>query len=499
MFWRSFLAFWLGMAAIVAVGVALTASVAWQRVTSLDGLSPANLMQDASQLARLEGETGLRRWVQAMDRRYSALRIYLVRENGQDLLGHDIPLRVRDLLDSTPESYASDALRGMAYYAAPSSADAVRLSWWEPQSVVLPSGESVRVVFQPYDASQWDALGAWQVLVALIAIALVVTAPLCWLLARAVNKPVQGIQHAARLLAAGRLDARTPAALSGRGDALGQLSRDFDAMAERMQDFVQAHEALLRNVAHELRSPLARLQLSVELARRKDGTLDLQLDRIAREGERLDELVGNTLRLARLGGMTLPVDAVDLSEIVDQVVENGRFEASARGVRIAWHAADAVPMRGDHASLESAVENILRNAIRHSRQDGLVQVSLSADADRARVEILDAGPGVPEAELARIFQPFYRVRSAVPTGGGAGLGLSIVQACARAHGGEVLAANAGGQDGQGGLRVSLVLPRRLACEGGASGRDGFAAPHQLAAEAEQPVVGQLQMVQRDTP
>ncbi|MEI2414715.1 ATP-binding protein [Orrella sp. JC864] len=457
LFWRYFLTFWLAAAIVVCAAVSLTAGIAWQRVNSLDGLSAANLTRDAQLLGLNDDESALRRWVRAVEERYSALRIYIVYADGRDILTRVVPERVENKLRAYRLAREAGTAAPQAYFPVLPESEAGKVSWWDPQTITLATGEPLYMAFLPYDALQWERLESWQLALLLGLAALVLTAPLCWALTRGFTGPMRELKQAARALADGRLATRTPAALARRRDELGQFARDFDAMAARMQDLVAAHEQLLRNVAHELRSPLARLMLGVELARRKDDRLDLQLDRIEREGQRLDVLVGRTLALARLGAMPPPTARVDLAGIVGQVVEDGRFEARARGVRIGWEPpAGDMMLAGDADSLRSAVENVLRNAIRHTDPARPIRVALRADGPCLVVEVADGGPGVPQSELPRIFEPFYRVREgSAGQSGGTGLGLSIVAACVRRHGGTVSARNIA----PAGLQVQIRLPR----------------------------------------
>ncbi|WZB60229.1 histidine kinase dimerization/phospho-acceptor domain-containing protein [Achromobacter xylosoxidans] len=297
LFWRAFLTFWSAMALILVCGMLFTAAVAWYRVNSLDGLNPGSLTHDAAQIAREDGADGLERWVAAMDARYSALNIYLVDASDHDILGRALPARLRDWL----KDYRAAPPDPFPASSAPSPS--VRVSWWDPQLLTLPDGRELLMLFLPFDSSHWELLGLAPVALVIVLFALAVTAPLCWALTRNVTAPLGALRLATQALSTGQLDARTPARLTRRKDELGLLAQDFDAMAGRLQALVGTREQLLRTIAHELRSPLARLQLAVELARRKDERLDLQLDRIEREGERLDALVGNTLALAKMGAL----------------------------------------------------------------------------------------------------------------------------------------------------------------------------------------------------
>ncbi|MFY2607921.1 sensor histidine kinase [Achromobacter ruhlandii] len=457
LFWRAFLTFWGAMAVITVCGMMLTAAVAWYRVDSLDGLNPGNLTRDAAQIARGEGADGLRRWVEAMDARYSALKIYIVDTHDRDILGRRLPTRLDDWLAAFRA--APDPGLIAASIDVPADPAAVRVSWWDPQLLTLPDNRELLMLFLPFDSSHWEVLGLTPVALGLLLFALAITAPFCWALTRHVAAPLDQMRGAARALAAGRLDTRTPDALSRRRDELGLLARDFDAMASRLQALVDTREQLLRNIAHELRSPLARLRLGVELARRKDERQDLQLDRMERECERLDTLVGSTLRLARMGALPLPTETLDLADVVDDVVQDARFEAGERQIAIGWHRPPPLRIAADRDSLASAIENILRNALRFAPAGGTIQVRLLADAGEACLEIEDNGPGVPEKELAYLFEPFYQGAPAAGTPhGGAGLGLSIARAAVAAHKGRISARNVAPR----GLSVRIELPRMAA-------------------------------------
>ncbi|MDH1520534.1 sensor histidine kinase [Achromobacter mucicolens] len=453
LFWRAFLTFWGAMAVILVCGMVLTAGVAWYRFNSLDGLNPGNLTRDAAQVARTQGEEGLGRWVRAMDDNYSALKIYIMDAEDRDILGRRLPTRLHDWL----VAYRAGPDRATQSDYAPADPAGERVSWWEPQTLLLPDGSEMLMLFLPFDSSRWEMLALSPVALALLLFALAVTAPFCWALTRHITAPLAQLRQATHALAAGRLDTHTPAKLATRKDELGLLARDFDAMAVRLKALVDTREQLLHNVAHELRSPLARLRLASELARRNDERRDLQLDRIERECERLDALVGNTLRLARVGALPVPTERLDLSEVVSGVVDDARYEAEGRRLRIDWETPAPILIAGDRASLASAIENVLRNALRYAPAESVIRVRLLTSATEASLEIEDRGPGVATQELASLFEPFYRAGSAAAAhtpGGGAGLGLSIAQAAIAAHKGTISARNVAPQ----GLSVRMDLP-----------------------------------------
>ncbi|MGE0082238.1 MAG: ATP-binding protein [Thiohalomonadaceae bacterium] len=282
-------------------------------------------------------------------------------------------------------------------------------------------------------------------------------------LAALLTRPLRRLRRAAQAIAGGDLSAR--AGYSGR-DEIAALAADFDRMADRVRDLLESQHRLLRDVSHELRSPLARLRIALELSRRK-GADGMELERIEREADRLEHLVSDVLSLARLeeGKTRLKRQPVELREWLEGVVQDAAFEAEAAGKHVEFTPGAAVHLDADPVLLRSAVENVLRNAVRHTPQGQWVRVSLDHDGAGATIAVSDSGPGVPEDELARIFQPFARVGEARDRlSGGFGLGLAISRQAVEAHGGDIVAENAR----EGGLRVRIRLPL-AAGEAGAAG------------------------------
>ncbi|HLM59148.1 MAG TPA: ATP-binding protein [Pyrinomonadaceae bacterium] len=225
---------------------------------------------------------------------------------------------------------------------------------------------------------------------------------------------------------------------------------------------MSAQRRLLRDISHELRSPLARLSVALDLARKRAGPEAASaLSRIELESKRLNEMIGQLLTLSRWEAGAGPVrDApLDLAALVREVAEDADFEARAqdRGVRLGE--CDACETSGAAMLLRSAFENVVRNAVRHAPSGTAVRVSLvcrrEGGAGRAVISVRDEGPGVPEEALSDIFRPFYRVDDARDREtGGTGLGLAITERAVRLHGGTVTAANIPG----GGFLVEISLP-----------------------------------------
>jgi len=229
-------------------------------------------------------------------------------------------------------------------------------------------------------------------------------------------------------------------------------------MAERVERLVGSHRQLLQDVSHELRSPLARLGVALELARRKAGsTASRDLDRVEQEASRLDGLIGRLLVVARLegGDDPEPVTTLDADALVAAIVEDGAFEAAGRGVSVTAHRLDPCRVEGRRELLRSAIENVVRNAVRFTADGTDVEVALAAGEGECHLEIRDRGPGVTEEMLDRIFDPFVRAETARDREhGGTGLGLAIASRAVALHGGRISAHN----QPDGGLVVAIDLP-----------------------------------------
>jgi two-component system, OmpR family, sensor histidine kinase CpxA len=285
----------------------------------------------------------------------------------------------------------------------------------------------------------------------------------CYFMSWYLTKPIVRLRAATRQLAAGDLTARSGAPATRRRDEVAGLMRDFDGMAERIETLVKAQSRLLNDISHELRSPLARLNVALGLARqRSDMEGDDMLDRIELEASRLNELIGRILTLARLedGEQVVPQTPVPLDEIVTNVAEDAEFEAQARHCHVHTVIAEGDwGVRGNASLLHSAVENVVRNAIRYTQERSSVEIKLASEEGlngrTAVLQVSDNGPGVPPDSLEKVFEPFYRLDDARGRlTGGVGLGLAITERAVRFHGGKVSAHNRV----EGGLLVEIRLP-----------------------------------------
>ncbi len=279
-------------------------------------------------------------------------------------------------------------------------------------------------------------------------------------------RPIGRLRIAARALANGELATRV-AKPDGEerifgGDEIQGLVHDFNYMAEQLERLVGAQKILVRDVSHELRSPLARLSVALELAREEaPASMQEHLQRIDREAGRLNLLIGQLLRLSSMEttNASSHLEKFTLHGLVEELLPDAEYEAQQRCCKIQVLEHSDCTVQGNQELIYRAIENIVRNAIRYTRQDTVVELRISCQ-ERAGVrmvtlDVADSGPGIPETELENIFRPFYRVDAArQPDTGGFGVGLAIADRAVRLHHGEVRARNRP----EGGLTVSLSLP-----------------------------------------
>ena len=296
-------------------------------------------------------------------------------------------------------------------------------------------------------------------------VAFLVSGLICSLLARYLTAPILGLREMSQRLAAGDLTARSGSGLVQRRDEIGDLVRDFNAMASRIEELVARQRQLISDVSHELRSPLARLNVALDLGRARKGN-DPAFEQMEEDIRILDDLIGRLLTIAKLdmSAPQVPMVDLDLGDVLSQVVRNAEFESKEPQGVIRLTAAGKFIVRGNAELLHSAIENVIRNAIRYTESGTSIEVSMEGESSSSGVRLVvrDYGPGVPESELKNIFQPFYRLADARDRqSGGTGLGLAIADRVVRIHGGTIRAENAEPR----GLRVEIVLPQ----SGGDSG------------------------------
>ncbi len=287
---------------------------------------------------------------------------------------------------------------------------------------------------------------------------------LCVGLYRLLVVPLNSLREQANAWRADQLNVRLSSSTTNRSDELGELGRAFDHMSERLQSTVALQQQLLRDLSHELRTPLSRLRVASE----SEQGLTVLRERIGREVDGMQRLVEDTLQLAWLDTecSPLPDEAIQVQALWEMLTENACYESGWPGSQLHCSVDSSCWVRGNLNTLAQALENILRNAIRHSPKGGVVSLGGQRDGDFWHLWLVDEGGGVAEADLERIFSPFIRLDGSRPGDGGFGLGLSIARNAVRRQGGRLWAQNIGT-----GLRLNM----RLVAENDGCSNDAIAS------------------------
>jgi two-component system, OmpR family, sensor kinase len=457
LFLRIFMLFWLAMALIVGGSIAVTFIVAAREYEAPELQRRPSVAIQASEVLESGGIDALKSWLGTNRRAIADRELFIIGPDGADILGRRLSeSAMRRLEYFNRDEFLNREPPGpnpRGFGPPPSN---YRPSRAAPQ-ILGSDGTAYTVLLVQRRPSIFGALSLPGISLTILGLALVVSALTCWWLAQHFSAPIRRIQAGARALASENLDVRVSAGLEDRRDELAVLARDFDAMAAQLRANRGAITQLLRDISHELRSPLARMRVALGLARQPPADLTLQLDRLEREIERLDALISQVLKLARLHGTDAPFvrEPFDLDEVIEEVVRDANFEGAVKNCQVRLRGAARTAVNGNRDLVRSAIENVLRNAVRYSPQESPVDVAVERDGAGVVILIQDRGPGVPAHDLERIFEPFYRVaESRDRDSGGEGIGLAITAQVMKAHRGTAAAANSPG----GGFEVTLSLP-----------------------------------------
>jgi two-component system OmpR family sensor kinase len=444
LYWKIFLAFWAVIILTVAITVTVNSIVFRDEADSkrfnairdsLEGLS-----DHAQQVLEDHGEQGLRDWLQNRHGRFPVPPLLIVDSSGQELLGRRLPPQLN------PKGAGPSP--GRLPWSGPG-----RLRQMQVHEIQSTEGRTYRVLvphFRP-------RLGGWMMQPearAMFPLLLVLlSGGACFWLARYLTRPIRAFRDAGTRIAAGDFSTRVGSGIARRSDEFGDLAVDFDRMAERIEELMASQKQLLRDVSHELRSPLARLQAAAGLIRQKaEPAAGPDLDRIEQEAENLNELIGQILNFVRLEGLTtIERHDADLVKLIGDIVNDARYEGETRGRVVDFDSTGHFEISIDEPLIYRAIENIVRNAVRHSRKRTEIGMTEPAPG-RVKITVSDDGPGIDPADAGDIFEPFFTRPS--PDGAtGAGIGLAIARRAIELHGGTITARN--GPDG--GLIVTIEL------------------------------------------
>lgn len=444
-FFKIFVSYWLALALFVVLAILTMLALRPPRESANAEAQQGKILSDAVQAYQAGGQEGARRFLRTVHDSQQ-IRSYLFDEQGHELTGRKPPEWIDGVFRGrvhTIDSIWGRIGPGQFLRTTQKSADGHTY-------VLVIELPPEHILFGPH------GIPALVILIAVLSSGLV-----CLVLARYLTSPVMRLRAATQRLADGDLKARAGVPNSRAHDEMSELLRDFDRMAERLENLVNAQSHLLNDISHELRSPLARLNVALELARQRSGPeAHSALERIDLEANRLNQLIGRLLTIARLeSGAELRRSPVQLGEIVSEIAKDAAFEAQYRNCAVDCVIADECTVMGDPSLLHSAIENVVRNATRYTGEGTDIQVRLAQEnglaGAEAVVRVTDSGPGVPEEALKKLFRPFYRIDDARGRGtGGVGLGLAITERAVRLHGGTVRALNRP----QGGLMVEIRLP-----------------------------------------
>lgn len=435
LFWKLFFALWLSIMTFAVVVSWINQTVI--RINTIEEPAAAyedNLKRFNTRLARDLREGGERRVKRTLNRLPGGLKnhVFVLDVTGKELLGRDRVLnKQKKTRTKITTSQLTDA-DGQVY------------------TLVSTGRRPPRALLAPGPTGVGMRLGVAAIISALVSL----------LLARYLAAPLGHLSRASRQFATGDLSVRVGAGLDRRQDEFGQLARDMDEMAGRLEQLQRANQRLLRDVSHELRSPLARLRVALEIARNKDrSTVAEELNRIELESERLEQLVDEVLSLLResSGPVELKLSRFDLSDLLEDLVETVNYEISEGGEPIVLELQVPMQLDADRELIWRVFENLLRNALIHSGDAGGIRVHAQpVYGDKIKVSVSDAGPGIDEAQIKNIFEPFFRLDEARNrNSGGHGLGLAIAASAVRRHDGRITASNRN----DGGLEVTVVLPK----------------------------------------
>ncbi|UTF60961.1 ATP-binding protein [Gilvimarinus sp. DA14] len=382
---------------------------------------------------------------------WSTRHFYIVDSTNRDLLDRPLPAGVHHLVPKLNPSHPFDKV----------ILDEEK-TWG--RHVTLNDGKSVKIFTIATSAGDNRSGNiVWQLFInniwPLLLTSILVSGTACFFLARHLARGLSTLQRATRSIAKGDLSVRISDRFDTRRDEIASLAHDFDHMTERLEKAMAEQKRLIKDVSHELRTPLARLQVALALAQqRSQGTVDKELDRIRQAADYLGDIISDILALPVLddGGWTLD-DTMDLSALLEALNQGLESEAARKNITLKLDNPLSEALLATHGNMLYGVfDNVLRNALRYTPTGGTITTSLRQEAGNYHIDVADTGPGVPEAQLADIFEPFYRTDQARDReSGGYGLGLAIAQRTVALHGGSIKARNRQ----QGGLEVSITLPR----------------------------------------
>lgn len=442
LYWKIFFAFTIG--SLLVAGLSIWLSHALPVNQHLDSTPPQLLLHKAEYIVRKKGPRGLRRWA---SRRYKRdVRVYLLDIEGNSIVGDP-----GELLEQ--RKLAPLFTRKFRHHPGSARYERRLLLAQTLPKHMAPLRQLVIDVPNPRSRVETiliTSLGSRFLIAALL------SAAVCYLLARYFTVPIRRLREASQQLAAGDYDVQVAPNQQATRDELQMLAQDFDRMAARIKETHSNQQRLIHDVSHELRSPLARIQMALGLLEQKDpnSRQSAEWQRIDKETRLIDELVEQILSLPQKNLML--DDAVAIGALLAHCIENASTTAKDKALCINYdNCCENAVVKTRGRLLQGVFENILSNAMRYSPDNSDIHVRCIENDAAISISIRDYGPGVPNKDLQAIFDPFYRLSEARDRDdGGHGLGLAIAKRSVLLHHGEISAVNA-----FPGLQVTVTLPK----------------------------------------
>jgi len=453
LFLKIFLWFWLAIALIVAAITIVNLSTQSEPLTRqwqvFVGEAVTMNSQTGMQIYENEGRNGLEIYLKRLGGSERIRGLGFFDSNGNQIAGTEVSKEGKELIQTALGSDNVEFLR------LPEQTITAR-------KISDSKGSSYVFIVQFRRPSQPTILQELKNRYLQILVLILTAGLVCYGLALYLSSPISKIRRATKKFAEGDLQTRVGAEVGKRRDELASLARDFDEMAERIENLLNSQKRLTQDISHELRSPLARLNVALELAKQKsvNETTAPILARIETESNRLNEMIGRLLMLSKLesGVRDFNKQKVNLIKLVETVAADADYEAKAKNKSVIITERQDCVVFGNENLLRSAVENVVRNAVKYSKENTAVEISLRNGNGLAKISVKDFGEGVPEDELEKLFRPFHRVGEARERKtGGIGLGLAIAERAVHAHEGTIKAKNTGN-----GLEVEIKLPLNAA-------------------------------------
>lgn len=448
LYWKIFIFFWLTIILIIITTAWVTKVITKQATLPIHERNLINSYASAAVATFESGnEVALKRWLLQMGQ-LKGMNLFFLSKSSHIISNQKPPIFVQNIVNNLS---AVDIGKDNA------------VNWGNviiSDEIISTSGHIYRLIAVSKKPLFYFEEISWSAMVAELLIALFISGLICYLLSRYLTKPLFSLRMAAKSIATGELSARV-ACRGHKNDEISKLSNEFNRMAEQVETIMLARERLLQDISHELRSPLSRLQIAIELGRKKASDLaELEFTRMELECLRLNSLIGEILEYARLehAYIHLNKSMVDLYDLLVQIIEDANFELARNEPGVFLHANIKCKLLLDKRLVSRAIENIIRNALIYAAPTPHIEVFLTADVNKSQIyiDIGDNGPGLPEDQLQKIFDPFYRVDvSRTKNTGGYGLGLAIAQQAIKLHNGNISAMN---RHENHGLLVRVALP-----------------------------------------